>query len=247
MKKKYRMAGILLLAAAAVCAAAGTVLYLQEKEENRNYDTLREEVKIPEEDEPSEGPDIPVDFDTLKEMNPDIYAWITIAGTSIDYPILQDPEDNSYYLTHGADRSESTSGAIYTELFNSTDFEDPNTVIYGHDMQDGSMFRDLLEYRDRTFFDANREVLIYTPDAVRHYRIFAAYVYDDRHLLRSFDFTDETVYRHYLEQVFAIRDMNACIDTSMEVGTEDKIITLSTCYGNQDRYLVQAVLETIDE
>lgn len=246
MKGKYRTAGIILLAAAAVCAAGGVAFYMKDREGEERYEEIREEVKTSEE-EPGEGPDIPVDFDALREMNPDIYAWISIPGTAIDYPVVQHPEDNSFYLTHGADRNESAAGAIYTELYNSTDFEDPNTVLYGHDMQDGSMFRDLLNYRDRTFFDANRQVTVYTPDAVRHYQIFAAYVYDDRHLLRSFDFTDEAVYRSYLEQVINIRDMNACIDTSLEVGTEDKIITLSTCYGNQDRYLVQAVLESIDE
>ena len=90
---------------------------------------------------------------------------------------------------------------------------------------------------------------MYTPDAVRHYKIFAAYLYDDRHLLQSFDFSNERVYRAYLDNIFSIRDMNACIDTSVEIDTEDKIITLSTCYGNQPdkRYLVQAVLETIEK
>lgn len=76
-------------------------------------------------------------------------------------------------------------------------------VIYGHDMRNGSMFKGLLDYRDKTFFDQNKEVLIYTPDAIRHYKIFAAYPYDSRHLLRSFDFTDKEVYQQYLYRIFA--------------------------------------------
>ena len=90
--------------------------------------------------------------------------------------------------------------------------------------------------------------MIYTPDAIRHYKIFAAYLYDDRHILQSFDFDDREVYRQYLDRIFAIRDMNANIDMSMQVDADDKILTLSTCYGNQSdkRYLVQAVLINIE-
>lgn len=92
-------------------------------------------------------------------------------------------------------------------------------------------------------------MIIYTPDAIRRYEIFAAYLYDDRHLLQSFNFNNVDVYRQYLDSIFSIRDMSACIDTSVEVDTDDKIITLSTCYGSQSdkRYLVQAVLVTIEK
>ena len=74
-------------------------------------------------------------------------------------------------------------------------------------------------------------------------------VYDSRHLLRSFDFTDKEVYQQYLYRIFAIRDMNASIDTTAQVGTDDKILTLSTCYANQPdmRFLVQAVLVSIEQ
>ena len=116
-------------------------------------------------------------------------------------------------------------------------------------MRNGTMFRSLLEYQDREFFDKNREIIIYTPDAIRHYKIFAAYPYDNRHILLSFDFSDKSVYRQYLENIFSIRDMNAYIDTSVEVDTDDKIITLSTCYGAQRemRYLIQAVLTDTEQ
>lgn len=216
----------------------------------KGYQDLSEEVKKEPEDEGSKSKvDIPIDFAALKEKNPDVYAWISIPGTAIDYPVLQRENDNTYYLDHTIDHEEKTEGAIFTENYNNTDFEDPNTVIYGHDMRNGSMFKGLLDYRDKTFFDQNKEVLIYTPDAIRHYKIFAAYPYDSRHLLRSFDFTDKEVYQQYLYRIFAIRDMNASIDTTAQVGTDDKILTLSTCYANQPdmRFLVQAVLVSIEQ
>ena len=253
MKKRYMAAGVIAGAAAIACAVTGIRSWQQEKNAGSGYEEIREEVKdITREEAPEDtGPtvEIPVDFKALKERNPDVYAWITVPGTQIDYPILQSADDNSYYLTHTIDGEEKAEGAIFTENYNHTDMEDVNTVIYGHDMKNGTMFQNLLNYQDRAFFDENREVVIYTPDAIRHYDIFAAYLYDDRHLLQSFNFNNRDIYRQYLDSIFSIRDMNACIDTSVKVDTDDKIITLSTCYSSQPdkRYLVQAVLVTIEE
>ena len=224
---------------------------MQQLRAGQEYEKIREEAKKEEAtEEPEADPiEIPIDFASLQAQNPDVYAWITVPGTDIDYPILQSASDNSYYLTHTIDGTESPEGSIFTENYNSKDFEDPNTVIYGHNMKNGSMFQNLHNYQDRDFFDNNRDVMIYTPDAIRHYKIFAAYLYDNRHILESFDFSDPWVYKQYLNRIFSIRDMNSFIDTDTEVGVEDKIITLSTCYGTQHdvRYLVQAVLVSIEK
>ena len=182
---------------------------------------------------------IPVKFEELQSVNPDVYAWITVPGTEIDYPILQHPSDNSYYLMHNIDGSYGYPGCVYTENLNSN-----NTVIYGHNMKNGSMFAQLHKFEDPDFFNENREVLIYLPDEVLHYTIFAAHIYDDRHLLYSFDFSDPDVYGKYLQSIFDTRDMNANIDKDMTVTKDDQIITLVTCIGSQpnNRLLVQAVL-----
>ena len=187
---------------------------------------------------------IPVKFEELQAVNPDVYAWITVPGTDIDYPILQHASDNSYYLMHNIDGSYGYPGCIYTENLNSKDFTDNNTVIYGHNMKNGSMFAQLHKFEDPDFFNENREVLIYLPDEVLHYTIFAAHIYDDRHLLYSFDFTDPEVYQKYLDSIFSTRDMSANIDKDITVTTDDQIITLVTCIGSQpnNRLLVQAVL-----
>lgn len=246
----------MIFTAALICAGIVVYQYVQGKNAANEYEEIREEAGsgVPEEKTDHEVPkkdpvEIPIDFDKLQERNPDVYAWITIPNTDIDYPILQSGTDNTYYLTHTIDRDESPEGSIFTENYNSKDFEDANTVIYGHNMKNGSMFEDLLNYRDRSFFDENREVLIYTPDAIRHYQIFASYLYDDRHLLQSFDYDNTFIYEQYLKMVLSIRDMNSCIDTETEIGKDDKIITLSTCYGTQthSRYLVQAVLVSIEK
>ena len=187
----------------------------------------------------------PIDFKELKSVNDEVYAWISIPGTNVDYPIAQSASDNSYYLHHTIEGNYLFEGTIYSENYNSTDFEDPNTVLYGHTMRkNDAMFTSLHNYTDKDFFDSNRTVYIYMPGQVLEYKIFAAYAYDDRHLMLSFDFEDKTVFKNYLDSIFAVRDMTANIDKTVEITENDRIITLSTCIDGQDtkRFLVQAVL-----
>lgn len=187
----------------------------------------------------------PVDFEGLWEINKDVYAWITVPGTGIDYPILQHATDNTYYLNYNIDGSYGYPGCIYTENLNRKDFTDNNTVIYGHNMKNGSMFAALHKFEDETFFKEHEKVYIYTPERELVYTIFGAYIYDDRHLLYSFDFANPQVYETYLEDIRSMRSMNALFREGVEVTAEDKIITLVTCIGNrpENRLLVQAVLE----
>lgn len=265
-RKKRLIIGGVLAAAALVCAGIGVSRYLEEAWAGRDYEQLREQVKketsltaetseepqIQESEttpEPSREPvEIPIDFDALARENPDVYAWIQIPGTEVDYPILQSDRDDSYYLTHTIDGEEKLEGSIYTEQANSKDFTDPNTVIYGHNMRNESMFGSLHRYEDRDFFDANRDLIIYLPDKILHYQIFAAYVYDNRHILQSFDFGDKEEYQGYLDSIFALKNVSNNIDTSAEVNSDDCIVTLSTCNAGRDeeRYLVQAVLISIE-
>lgn len=205
-------------------------------------DASQDSETVTESAEPEE--EIPIDFEELWETNPDVYAWIVIPGTDINYPILQHPTDDSYYLNHNIDGSTGRPACIYTESLNSKDFTDNNTVIYGHNMRNGTMFAQLHKFEDKDFFDEHREIIIYLPDKVLHYKIFAVHNYDDRHLLYSFDFSDKAVYKDYLESIFSIDDKNANIDTEMTVTENDKIITLATCVYKKPslRFHVQAVL-----
>lgn len=187
----------------------------------------------------------PVDFDAMWEVNPDVYAWITVPGTVIDYPILQHATDNTYYLNYNIDGSYGYPGCIYTENMNSKEFTDNNTVIYGHNMKNGTMFAGLHKFEDNNFFKENTDIYIYTPEKELCYKIFAAYIYDDRHLLYSFNFAEKEVYANYLTDIQNMRSMNANIREDVVVTAEDKIITLVTCMANQPekRLLVQAVLQ----
>lgn len=256
--KKRSIAAIVCILLGVLVGAIGIYKYIEEQQAGEEYEEIQEQVKQEEKVPPPPQPEeklekspveIPIDFETLQSQNPDIYAWIQIPGTAVDYPIVQSPDDNSYYLNHTVSREQKAEGAIFTENYNTKTFQDPNTVIYGHDMKNGSMFQSIHNYMDRSFFDTNRDIIVYLPDKILHYKIFAAYLYDNRHLLLSFDFWNKEQYEGYLHEIFSMRNMNAFIDTEMEVTTEDNIITLSTCYAgiSSQRYLVQAVLESIEE
>ncbi len=253
MKKKILIAvGLMLVLAGVVIGGIGLRNYIAEKNAGKLYEDLKVDmniepiVKLPTAD--TEQMENPIDFDSLMAQYPDIYAWIRIPGTKVDYPIVQREGDNGYYLNHTIDGRKRTEGSIYTEDYNSKDFEDANTVIYGHNMKNGSMFKTLHKYKDKQFLLDNSEIYIYQKDRVLKYKIFAAYIYDNRHLMLSFDFEDENIFRNYLNNVLTKRDISSNINTNVGVTVDDRIITLSTCNNNDaQRYLVQAVLLSIQE
>ena len=253
MKKLIRRLAVILCVIAVGCAGVGIYKYFQEKNAGQEYEKLKAEMeKQPSSESTTEEQtslEIPIDFVALQKENPEAYAWIKVDGTNIDYPILQSETDNAYYLTHTIENKESPEGAIFTENYNTKTFEDTNTVIYGHNMKNGSMFRTLHNYMDKDFFNKNRDVTIYTPDEVLHYKIFAAYLSDARHILKSYDFSNKQIYQNYIDTIFSMRSMDAFVDTSMKVTNDDKIITMSTCYAglSDRRYLVQAVLVSIEK
>lgn len=193
-------------------------------------------------------PEKEIDFSYLQDnVNRDIYAWIDIPDTKVDYPILQHPTDNTYYLNYNMDGSKGYPGCIYTEDYNTKGFADPNTVVYGHNMKDGSMFAGLHQYEDREYFDAHPYIYIYTEDKLYVYEVFAAYEYGDEHILYSCDFTDDEAFENYLESIYDMEDDTdslANIREDLDVTAEDRILTLSTCVTQRPerRYLVQGVL-----
>lgn len=192
-----------------------------------------------------EAEDNPVDFAQLKEINAELYAWIRIPGTQIDYPIAQrQGEDQSFYLHHDMYQNPRFSGCIYSENLNKQDFTDPVTVLYGHNMKNGSMFQNLHQFRKQEFFDEHQYIYIYTPEKTYIYQIFAVYPYDDRHILKSFDFSDEQVLADYLNECQNPHSMEALVRSDVELTTDTPILTLSTCIGGrtEERLLVQAVL-----
>lgn len=186
-----------------------------------------------------------INWDALEEENNDIYAWIYIPNTLVDYPIVQptNEEGNAFYLHKGLDKAYNFAGSIYTEIKNAKDFSDPVTLIYGHNMLNDTMFATLHNFEDPAFFKENKNIYIYMPNRKLTYKIYAAYVYDDRHILNSFDFSDEKILLNYFKYTQNPDSMTKNT-REVELDVNSKIITLSTCTSgaSNTRYLVQGVL-----
>lgn len=187
---------------------------------------------------------IPVDFQILQQQNPDIYAWIELPCCEEGYPVLQHPTDDSYYLEHSVEGKYGLPGALYTERVNAKDFSDFNTVIYGHNMKNGTMFGKLKKYRDPSYWEGKRDIVIYTADQKRVYRIFAAVVYPSIHVLNTYEnFELEGNRELFLQSIMDTHDINSHVLDDIRVTTESQILTLSTCIGGKpnNRYLIEAV------
>lgn len=219
--------------------------YKNMQEQDEENAEKRQQISEESEETTQRELDIPVDFEKLQKSNSDIYAWITIPGTDIDYPVLQSETDNSYYLNHSAEKTESVNGAIFSENYNSKNFDDYITVLYGHNMRDGSMFAELHDYEDKSFMKKHSDITVYLPDAILKYKIFAAYLADDKHVLLQYNQGKTADNRKaYINEIMSKRTMDASLDTTVDLDENTKILTLSTCHkaGKNHRYLVQAYL-----
>lgn len=191
-------------------------------------------------------PNKKIDWQALRKKNKDIYAWLYIPDTNIDYPILQHETDNNYYIDHNLDGSKGYPGCITTQVeYNSRDFMDANTCIYGHNMKNGSMFQNLHKFEDSLFFKENEFAYIFTPQTTYVYQIFAAYTFGNALIPYAYDFSTRSGYQEYLDEVYSIRDMKAHFRDGIKVTPQNHIITLSTCTSPADddhRWLVQGVM-----
>ena len=187
-----------------------------------------------------------VDFAALQQLSGDIYAWITIDGTSVDYPILQHPADDDYYLTHAFDGSGYAGGSVFTQgTYNTRSFDDPVTVVYGQTTESGVMFGPLQTvYSEATGFAEHSDIRIYLPGEVRHYTVFAAVPYDDRNILENYDFTEKYWYKNFFASIKQIRSIGSNINRDITPEYGDRVMILSTFLRGDStkRFLVMAVL-----
>lgn len=208
------------------------------------------EPATPEQVQPAQPEDSrvqnPINFAELKEQNPEVYAWIYVPGTDVNLPVVQSTTDDNFYLNHNIDGDYAVEGAIYSQSMNAADFSDPVTVLYGHNLMNGSMFSTLHYFENEDFFAQHDTMYIYTLGHILTYKVVSAYQYDDRHILNSFDFSDPSVVRTYFDYVMAPNSLVENVRQGVTLQTTDKIVQLSTCTDTVNhtdtRYLVTGVL-----
>ena len=179
-----------------------------------------------------------VDFAALREINPDIVAWIYIEGTKINYPVVQG-EDNSYYLKHLFSGEWNGSSCIFLDFRNDASFADRHSIIYGHHMKNGTMFTDLDKYKKQEFFDEHPVALLITPDKKYKVEFFVGYVAAPQDDAWEIGFT-EAEFEVWLQNAAD----RSCFTSEIAPNASDRILTLSTCSYEFDdvRFVLAGVL-----
>ena len=254
MKKGERLlllAGILLSIGVLIFSAWKLRgIYGEYQEGEDTYEELSAFVEEPEDtpedatDEPEAEPSgyLQIDFAGLQAVNPDVIAWIDIPGLSVSYPVVQG-EDNSYYLHHLFTGEYNSSGSIFADCHNQPDFTDQNTIIYGHNMKNGSMFGTLSHYQDQALWEENPYFYLYVPGKVMEYQIFSCYAGYVGSEAYTYAFPEADDFQNFLGKIRSY----AGYDTGVEVGETDRVVTLSTCVSSRRdyRYIVHGKLKEV--
>ena len=265
--KKKKKAGdvlltVVLIAAICIfCYAAYNLyhIYTEYKKGSDEYNAIaqmavteRDPDQDAQEQEPAgpEGPTLKapmdIDFDSLRSINTDVIGWIYVeALDGVSYPVVRGT-DNDQYLHMTYEKNYNFAGTIFIDYENKADFSDCNTLVYGHNMKNGTMFGQLKNFsKDDSAYNKSKYFWIFTPEKTYRYEIISAYttaVNSDTYTLfkgPGQEFVD------YMNKIVSYSDVKT---TPGESGVDDKIVTLSTCTGNEStRYVVQGKrVDTLD-
>ena len=270
MRSKVRAVVLIVTILLALAAAAWAVLcipqLMERQQEAAQYeDLLQEYVAVSSEDSTSSeeiasdrpgvsseaapagagSQDIQVDFAALTAQNADTVAWLYLPGAGINYPVVQ-AADNDAYLRRSFTGEQSIAGTPFLDFANSADFSDGNSIVYGHNMFDGSttMFSSLPRYTDAEFWQENPNIYLLTPDGgEKVYRIFAVCQFDVTQSGAAADYyrQDFRSVEHQAEYIQTLQSRSV-IQTGETVPAGSTLLTLSTCdrslYGDNGRLVV---------
>lgn len=188
-----------------------------------------------------------VDFEALRENGPDIIGWLSLPDTVLNYPVTQ-TDNNEYYLNHLYDGTYNKVGCLFADYENQAGFSDRNTIVYGHNMRDGSMFALLNRYDEQSYFDTHRQMYLVTPKGGYVMEILAAFAAKPEESGSEtspwqLSWKDDGAYTTWLT---AMKERSA-VESDVTVTCSDKVLTLSTCTpGGTGRFLVMGKLVKVD-
>lgn len=180
-----------------------------------------------------------VDWKALKKVNPDVQGWLYQKGTVINYPVVQGT-DNDTYLHTRFDKQWSGGGTLFVDYRMEKDFKGFNSIIYGHHMKDGSMFRSIRGYtKEEGYYDKHKTLELATPHGNYHLVVFSAFITkatdEDTYKMTY----DEAEKQAYIDRAWERSELSITRD-SVDVTKDDRLVTLSTCaYDYEEaRYIV---------
>lgn len=179
-----------------------------------------------------------IDFSSLLEKNKDVVGWIYIPNTNVNYPFLQ-YKNNSYYLNHSFDQSYNTAGWVYMDYRNNLSDLDQNTILYAHGRVDGTMFGSLKELLHSSWNrESDRYIYLSTLDSSYIFEIFSLYTIPTTDDYLNNNFSSVSLYEDFLDMI--VKRSVSSFDENLS--SEDKILTLSTCYSNSEKMVVHGKL-----
>lgn len=206
----------------------------KEKQDNQN---ILENIKIDTAEVTEERTEKIIQLEELQKENEEIIGWIEIAETNINLPVCQ-AQDNSYYLTHNYKKEKATSGALFLDKDFDLNKPSTNYLIYGHRNKNGTMFEDLMKYKDEQFFKSHPTIKFTTTKEDTEYQIIAVffsrvYYKDEQNVFRYYQFVNaenETEYNEYISNC----KKASIYDTGATAEYGEQLLTLSTCEYSQE-------------
>lgn len=208
-------------------------------------DTLRVENINPPEDKNSDYwnfmnmPMISVDFNNLFMKNSDTVAFLKVNGTNINYPVVQ-TSDNDYYLNHAFDKSLNEAGWVFLDYRNDIDNLQDNTIIYAHGRVDSTMFGSLKNVLKEEWYNLKDNHIIYLSTIKENtmWQIFSTYIVPTETYYLTSSFGSDSSKLNFINKISS-RSVNLY---NADVGVNDKILTLSTCYNEKEKLVLHAKL-----
>ena len=159
----------------------------------------------------------------LKSINSDYKMWIQIENTNINYPVVQS-SDNDYYLKHNFRKESNISGTVFVESANDID-NDKNIILYGHNMRNGTMFNNITNYKEESFFNEDNKINIIMNNTLYEYEVFSAYVKNVSEVNLAIGFASEDEFINYAYN----EAEESLYKKDVDFSAEDNLITLVTC------------------
>ena len=170
-----------------------------------------------------------IDFEALTEQNPDIYAWLYIPDTDIDCPLVRANNSDDWYVTHGADGQTDIHGAVYTQIYNSPDFSDFNTVIHGKAVTEDDPLYGIHDFEVPDFFDTHTTMYIITPYTTITYEIIAAYPDTGTDIIRRYDYTTYIGCNRWITDYMSYKELSMNrIDPTVPLSVDTSFIVTIT-------------------
>lgn len=248
MKKVIKIILLAICLCVFIFSAYNIYKYLSEENANKKLNNELMEKAIIEtpndnNDNAQENEDIlliSVDFSVLKQENEDIVGWLYLEDSPINYPVVQS-NDNDYYLRRLVNGEYNIAGSLFMDYRNDSNLENNNTIIYGHNMKNNTMFGSLQEYKSQDYYDNHKVMYYFTPEKNYIIELFTGYTISVESDIYDLSVIDSSK----LEELISKSDF----ESNTKVTEEDKIITLSTCAYEYDgaRYIVMGVLKEIEK